>query len=30
LIFKGNKLLVDRYLRNYNVHRGHSVRYQGK
>lgn len=27
LIIKGNKSLVDRYIQNFNEHRGHSDRY---
>jgi phosphatidylserine/phosphatidylglycerophosphate/cardiolipin synthase-like enzyme len=30
LIMKGNKLLVDRYIQNFNEHRGHSERYIGR
>jgi len=30
LIMKGNKLLVDRYIQNFNEHRGHSVGYVGR
>jgi phosphatidylserine/phosphatidylglycerophosphate/cardiolipin synthase-like enzyme len=30
LIIKGNKPLVDRYIQNFNEHRGHSERYVGR
>ena len=30
LILKGNKSLVDRYIRNFEEHKGHSETYQGK
>jgi phosphatidylserine/phosphatidylglycerophosphate/cardiolipin synthase-like enzyme len=30
LIMKGNKLLVDRYIQNFNEHRGHFERYIGR
>ena len=30
LILKGNKSLVDRYIRNFEEHKGHSEEYQGK
>jgi len=30
LILKGNKTLVDRYIQNFNEHKGHSERYVGR
>ena len=30
LIIKGNKPLVDRYIQNYNEHKGHSESYSGR
>jgi len=30
LVIKGNKPLVDRYIRNFEEHKGHSEAYQGK
>ena len=30
LVIKGNKPLVDSYIRNFEEHKGHSDRYQGK
>lgn len=30
LILKGNKALVDRYIQNFNEHKGHSERYEGR
>jgi hypothetical protein len=30
LILKGNRPLVDRYIRNFDEHKGHSEVYQGK
>ncbi|HWR69169.1 MAG TPA: phospholipase D family protein [Desulfomonilia bacterium] len=30
LIIKGNKALVDRYVQNFNEHKGHSERYEGR
>ena len=29
LILKGNKTLVDRYIQNFNEHKGHSEKYEG-
>ena len=30
LIMKGNKLLVDRYIQNFNLHKEHYEKYTGK
>jgi len=30
LVMKGNKPLVERYIRNFEEHKGHSETYQGK
>jgi len=30
LIIKGNKALVERYVQNFNEHKGHSERYEGR
>jgi phosphatidylserine/phosphatidylglycerophosphate/cardiolipin synthase-like enzyme len=30
LVIKGNKPLVDRYIKNFEGHKGHSEEYQGK